>query len=589
MGMHFDYNNLQELPAFNYFRTNLKKAMKKITLGFLLLFCTISNAQENYPKDAFRAPLDIPIILAGTFGELRSNHFHSGIDIKTQQRQGLPVFAIGNGTVTRIKVSLWGYGKVLYVAHPNGYTSVYGHLQKFSPEIEEYIKKIQYQKKSYEVEVFPDYGEVKVNKGQIIAYSGNTGGSSGPHLHFEIRSSISEKPTNPLFYGIDVADATNPTLEKLFLYPLSNNSMVNQSQEKIQVNFSKQPDGSFLADKVEAFGNIGVGFIGFDRQDMAANKNGVYSVSLSVNGKVYTAYDFESFSFGETRYINTLVDYEHLGKYRQRIQKCFKSPGNNLGIYSELFNNGKIAIREGLSYTIELLIKDLKGNKVKLIIPVEGKKSDVKIKNQTKKTEHYVIAKKPNNYDLLGAKVYFPTNTFYEDFYLDLEKGADTVKIHTNTVPAHRNFTITFDASKYAKEEQKQLFIARLDGKLKPSYLNTYKRGNTFTSRTRNLGTYTLAKDTVAPKIRTKNFKEKQWLNNYKYLSVHISDDLSGVDSYSATLNGEWILMEYEPKKSTLTYNFDDKILDKKQCVLKVIVTDNVGNQNTLTTAFYRK
>lgn len=563
--------------------------MKKITLGLLLLSVVILTGQENYPKDAFRPPLDIPIILAGTFGELRSNHFHSGIDIKTQQREGLPIFAIGDGTVTRIKVSLWGYGKVLYVAHPNGYTSVYGHLQKFSPQIEEYIKKIQYQKKSFEVEVFPDYGEVKVAKDDIIAYSGNTGGSSGPHLHFEIRSSISEKPTNPLLYGLDVADATNPILEKLFIYPLSENAQVNQSDERMQIDFSKQADGTFLANKVNAIGKIGVGFIGFDRQDMAANKNGVYAVSLSVNGKVYTSYDFESFSFGETRYINTLIDYDYLGRYRQRIQKCFKSPGNYLSIYNELYKNGEIEIKDGLSYTVQLSIEDLKGNKIQLSIPIEGKKEELKVKKESQKTANYVIAKKPNNYDLGGAKVYFPANTFYDDFYIDLKKGKDTVSIHTNTVPAHRNFTITFDPSGYTEEEQKKMFIARLDDRLRPSHVSTYKRGGTFTARTRYLGTYTLAKDTIAPTIRTKNFKEKQWLNNYKYLSVLISDDLSGVDTYSATLNGEWVLMEYEPKRNTLTYNFDDKILDKKQCVLEVTVTDNVGNKNTLTTAFYRK
>ncbi|MFK7814540.1 MAG: M23 family metallopeptidase [Maribacter sp.] len=563
--------------------------MNRLFFGLILVLHLSSFGQENYPKDAFQSPLGIPLILAGTFGELRSNHFHSGIDIKTQQRQGLPVFAIGDGTITRIKVSLYGYGKVLYVAHPNGYTSVYGHLQKFGPEIEEYVKKIQYNKKAYEIEVFPDYGELKLEKGQVIAYSGNTGGSSGPHLHFEIRSSISEKPTNPLLYGLEVRDATNPVLEKLFAYPLSKNAQVNQSNSKVELNFSKQKDGSFLSEKVTALGAIGIGFKGFDRQDMAANRNGVYSVELKVNGQTCTEYDFEKFSFGETRYINTLVDYEHYGKYRQKIQQCFLTPGNRLSIYNVLKNDGRITIKEGLSYSIELILKDLEGNLTKAIIPVEGKKEIIKIQKEITKTDTYVIAKKPNNYDLGAAKVYFPSNTFYKDFYIDLKKDNDTVTIHNGRVPAHRNFTITFDTSKYSKEERKKLFIARLDKKLKASYASTYKRGSTFTTRTRNLGTYTLAKDTTAPKIRAKNFKEKQWLNNYSYLSLNISDDLSGIDTYSATLNGKWILMEYESKKNTITYNFDDKILDQKQCNLVVVVTDNVGNSTTFKRTFFRK
>lgn len=564
--------------------------MGRTFLIFLLILSMGVSAQEtSYPKEAFRSPLDIPLILAGTFGELRSNHFHSGIDIKTQQREGLPVYAIGNGTITRIKVSLWGYGKVLYVAHPNGYTSVYGHLQKFSPKIEEYIKKIQYAKKSYEVEVFPEYGEIKLEKGEIIAYSGNTGGSSGPHLHFEIRNSISEKPTNPLLYGYEVRDATNPTVVGLYGYPLSENAQLNQSNTKSQINFTRQKDGSFLADKVTALGTIGFGFVGFDRQDLAANKNGVYSVRQVVNGQVYSDYDFESFSFSETRYINTLIDYAHFGKYRQRIQKCFKSPGNHLSIYNKLVNDGKIVVKEGLSYTVELLIYDLEGNLTKLVIPVEGKNQPLKIEEETPKTDNYIVAKRPNNFDLGIAKVYFPANTFYEDFYIDLRKGSDTVMVHNNRVPAHRNFTLTFDVSKYSEAERKQLFIARLDKNSKPSYTSTYKRGNTFTTRTRNLGTYTLARDTVPPTIRTKNFKHKQWLTNYHYLSLTIADDLSGIDTYSATLNGEWILMEYEPKKNTITYNFDDRILDKKQCILKVNVTDNVGNTNTYEVTFYRK
>ena len=559
---------------------------------FLLLLTVtqLINAQKEYPQDFFRSPMDIPIVLAGTFGELRSNHFHAGLDIKTQLRQGLPIYGIADGTVTRIKISHWGYGKALYVAHPNGYTSVYAHLKKFGPEIEAYIKKLQYQKKSYEIEVFPEYGELKIKKGDIIAYSGNTGGSSGPHLHFEIRSSVTEKPTNPLLYGYEVRDATNPTLLGLFGYPLSNDAQINGSENKLQLNFSKQADGTFLADEIKASGTIGFGVNGFDRQDMAANKNGIYSVVQKVNGKTYSAYDFETFSFAESRYINTLIDYEHFGKYRQRVQKLYKEPANKLGIYSKLYQDGKINIQDGLDYTVEILLEDFEHNQTKLVIPIKGSKVPIKSKKNISKTDHLILANKPNSFDLGGAKVYFPENVFYDNFFIDLEKGADTVKIHDNTVAAHRNFTITFDVAKYNLEDRKKMFIARLrENDNMPSYSKTYKRGNTFTTRTKTFGTYTLAKDTTPPVITPKNFKAEKWLNNYNYLSLTIADDLSGINTYSATLNGEWILMEYEPKTRTITYNFDDKILTSTKCDLKVIVIDNVGNTTILEQTFYRK
>ncbi len=245
-------------------------------------------------------------------------------------------------------------------------------------------------------------------------------------------------------------------------------------------------------------------------------------------------------------------------------------------------------MEEGLSYNVEIILKDLENNFTKLVIPVEGKREELKLKKQELLTENYILSKKPNNFDLGGAKVYFPANTFYDDFYMDLKKGNDTVTIHNGKVAAHNNFTITFDVSRYSEEEKKQLFIGRLDGRRRPIYTNTYKRGDTFTTRTRNLGTYMLAKDITPPQIRAKNFKPKQWLNNYRYLSLEIKDDLSGIDTYSASLNGEWILMEYEPKTNTLTYNFDDLKLDKNQFELVILVTDNVGNSSTFTSTFYR-
>ncbi|WP_445381729.1 M23 family metallopeptidase [Robiginitalea sp. IMCC43444] len=563
--------------------------MKRILCCLMMLSALGMNAQYAGPDSDFAPPLDIPLILAGTFGELRSNHFHSGIDIKTQQRQGLPVYAIAEGTVSRVKVSHWGYGKALYISHPNGYTSVYAHLQKFSPEIDEYVKKLQYSKQSYEVEAFPEYGTLKVAKGSVIAYSGNTGGSSGPHLHFEVRSSLDEKPTNPLLYNFEVRDATNPVLEKVYVYPLSEKSQVNQSAEKIEIPLKRQADGSYLADTVYADGNIGFGIVAFDRQDMAANKNGVFRIEQRVNGKTYTRIDFDKFSFGETRLINTLIDYPHYYKYRDRIQKCFRAAGNKLSLFEAFQNNGEIAIRPGLSYQVELELSDVAGNRTLVRIPVEGKKQAVLISSKDSITSNFILASKPHSFSAGSARVYFPADTFYENFYLQLSHSGDTLYLHNPSVPAHRNFTITYEVSKYSPEERRRLFVARLGRNNRLEYERTYKRGNTFNIRSRELGSFVLAQDTIPPKISPKNFKENQWLTNYRYLSLKISDDLSGIESYSATLNGKWILMEYEPKTNTITYNFDDQILNERQCRLKVEVTDNVGNSSEFTANFYRR
>lgn len=555
----------------------------------LFLLTSVLAAQEKYPQDFFQSPLEIPMILAGTFGELRPDHFHAGIDIKTQQREGLPILAIADGTVSRIKISHWGYGKTLYVAHSGGYTSVYAHLQRYSPEIEAYVKQAQYQKKSYEIELFPDPGMLKVTGGSRLGYSGNTGRSSGPHLHFEIRKTDTQKPTNPLLFGYNVSDATNPTVVALFAYPLSKDAVVNQSTKKIQLHVAPQPDGTLLANKVTAIGTLGFGFAGFDRQDMAANKNGVYSVQQTVNGKVYTAYAFETFSFRESNYLNTFIDYAHWDRHRQRIQKCFKEPYNPLNIYTNLYNDGKIEVQAGRSYTVELRIADVAGNTTRLIIPVEGKREIPKINRDITITDTFIEAGRSYAFDLGAAKVFFPARAFYQDFYIDLKKGKDTVTLHNSSVAVHQKFTLSFNAASYPAEERKQLFIAYLDKSGKPKYSHSQKRGEVLTTQTRTLGSYTLVKDSVPPAIIPKNFRENQWLTHYRYLRLKISDDLSGIDTYQATLNGEWILMEYDPKTDTLTYNFEDKTLNKTQCRLNVTVTDKVGNASTFTTTFFRK
>ena len=565
----------------------MQQRMKLLFTSVLMLCASIAVSQKNYPQD-FRHPLDIPLLLSGTFGELRSNHFHSGIDIKTQRRQGLKIYSIGDGYVSRIKVSLWGFGKALYVTHPNGYTSVYAHLQKFSPEIEAYVKQRQYGKETFELELFPNAEELKFAKGDVIAFSGNSGGSGGPHLHFEIRDTATEKPINPLHFGMTVKDGRPPLLQGVFAYPIDGKAQVNQSNRLVNLTYKATGANTFVADKIYASGRVGFGINSYDRQDLTYNKNGVYQVTTYLNGAKKFSYDFESFSFGETRYINTFIDYKRYHQKRQRVQRLYKTPANVLSIYQS-DDDGIFTFEDGLAYDIKIEILDFHGNVTSLLIPVEGKDMKIEHPEEVTITDKFIIAKRDNLYQLGDDSVFFPKNTFYENLYADIKKSGDTLLIHDRTVPVRKRFTVSMDVSEYSEKEKQQLFIANLTRKGRPSYNRTYKKGHTFSTRMRTLGKFFLEKDTVAPKITPANFKDGKWLSNYSYLRIKIQDDLSGIDTYQGTIDGEWVLFEYEPKTKMLTYNFSDKKLLGTKHLVELVVTDNVGNSTTFTSTFFRK
>ncbi|MDB2462623.1 M23 family metallopeptidase, partial [Algibacter sp.] len=332
----------------------------RFILSLFLVFSLFTNAQDNYPKDYFSSPLDIPLVLAGTFAELRSNHFHSGVDIKTQQRVGLKVNAVANGFVSRIKVSHYGYGKALYITHPNGYTSVYAHLQKFSPDIEAYVKKQQYEKESYEIELFPKAEDLPVLKDNLVAYSGNTGSSGGPHLHFEIRDK-KERPINPMLFGMDIKDTTNPIVESIYAYPLDDNSFINNLNTKQKLRLTPLKNGDYTTENIEALGNIGFAINTIDRQDLAANSNGVYNIQTFINGNRNFEIDFSRFSFDETKHINQLIDYEHFSTKRKRIQKLFKK-NNPLSLFKSVLNDGVIKVEDSTYSVYKIRVADFKNN-----------------------------------------------------------------------------------------------------------------------------------------------------------------------------------------------------------------------------------
>ncbi|WP_371873508.1 M23 family metallopeptidase [Seonamhaeicola sp. ML3] len=549
----------------------------------------MSNTQNNYPQDYFRSPLDIPLILSGTFAELRSNHFHSGIDLKTQQRVGLNVKACADGFVSRIKISNYGYGKAIYVTHPNGYTTVYAHLQKFEPEIEAYIKQQQYKKESYEIELFPSADTLPIKKGQLIAYSGNSGGSGGPHLHFEIRDNA-QRPVNPMLFGIDIADTKKPFVKSLYAYPLDNNTFVNNSNEKQKLRLIPIEGGNYVVESIKAIGNIGFGIETNDRQNLASNSNGVYNIQSFVNGNKNFELDFKRFAFSETKHINQLIDYEHYAKKKQRIQKLYRV-NNPLSIYKSVLDEGVVSIKDSAYVVYKIRITDFKDNETWVTLNVKGTKKAVAKAKQPKTTPYYINVNQDINLKKDNVTVDFYKDTFYEDFYLNFEVSNDTLTLHKDVKAAKKSFNISYDISKYNAKDKSSLYIARLLGYNKyPSYTSTKREGDLLKARTKTLGTFALALDTINPTIKPVNFKNGQWLSKYRYLKIKIDDKESGVSKYRATINGKWILMERNNyTDNTITFDFNDGIVTDTKNILKVIVTDNVGNNSTFEALFYRK
>lgn len=550
--------------------------MQKTILIFFITLSFSALGQSKLMESNFRSPVDFDMYLSGTFAELRGGHFHAGIDIKTYEQVGKVVKMIEDGYISRIKISRYGYGKAIYVNHTNGYTSVFGHLDGFNRTISDYIEAIQQKRQEYEFDVAVPKDALFYKKGNIIAYSGNSGYSFGPHIHFEIRESDSQKPVNPLFFGYDVNDDLPPVIRGVKIYDDHGETLLKTS------HLSK---GKYHIPGMDTFivnGNVSFGIDAIDMLNGAPNRNGVYNYQLFRDDSLVFHWKADRFSFYETRYINALIDYAEYVESGRKFMTTRRLPNNKLSMYEFIKDDGDFEVNAGDTTQWVYELTDIKGNLSTI--------SFVTIGDSSRNTTADTICLKPeyqlNPFDAAtithqDLRLDFERNSFYETASFNItEKPADSLpvsyQIGNKHIPVHRYFTLSCDPGfleDSLKPKALWMIFDDSDGDFK-AVSTTYKAG-LLQGYSRSFGWYTVKVDTVAPTIEWP-VKKNAWRPGDE-LRISIKDNLSGVEDYNLYVDGKWLIAEYDAKNDLLIYTISDK-LSKGKHTFQCELTDGKNN-----------
>lgn len=564
-----------------------------LTTSLIIMSCVTSSLvqplfAQTGKAGLYRAPLDIPLLLSGTFAELRSGHFHSGLDFRTGGVEGLNVYAIADGYVNRVVVSPTGFGKAVYIAHPEtGHVSVYAHLKHFHGKIADYVLQQQYNRESFAVNLFPEAGQIPIIKGDLIGFSGNTGSSAGPHLHFEIRDASTQHPLNPLHFGFRVKDYIRPSIKTLAVYPVGPDAQVDghSHYKTFEVQgWGEQPRVKDN-DTIRAYGEIAFGITTFDTHNDTPNRNGVYSIELFIDSIKVFGFRALRFSFDETRYLNSFIDYAHYINHKNRIIRTEIDPMNQLSLYDGMHDKGTFTVEAGQTYRAAYIVRDNHGNISRLPFLIEGvektaspqEKLNIKGEKITAGVEKTIYGK--------GFIAEFHKDAFYRDIVLQYstrrsEPGlSDIISLGDPTIPVHSHFNLSIKPAA-GQTDLSKLIIAKLEEDKEPiSIGGTYENGYII-ARSRSFGEFVLMADTAAPSIRPLNFKHNSDISRMQQLRIEIEDELSGIESYRPILNGDWILMEYDAKNKLLFYDFCERVR-KGTNLFEITVRDKSGNQST--------
>jgi hypothetical protein len=560
-----------------------------ITFGLL---CNSAGAQVN-----FSSPLKIPLSMSASFGELRADHFHSGVDFKTQGVTGKEVLAADDGYVYLILISPTGYGNAIYIRHPSGYSTVYGHLERYAPEIEEYVKYQQYRYKSFAISITPPVDRLPVSKGQLIGYSGNTGSSSGPHLHFEVRKSDSEKPVNPLKFGFDIEDNIKPLIERLAVYPASGNTSINGLKRRIFIDVAGGNGHYYLPTdtRIRISGPAGFGITAYDYMNNTSNRFGINSIELVIDSIPWFTYELDEFSFSESKYINAHVDYEASVRYNMDVEKTFILPNDKLSLYRNYMNNGYFDFNDTREHNLSITVKDSKGNKTTLSFVVESvSQAPLSVAEEPDSTVIIMPFGRANTFSNGNINLVIPQGALYDTLYFrysehpgDRRLFSDIYQIASRFTPLHKPFTLSVRVDTMPKGMEDKLIMAQVDESGRIFYAGgTYSKGR-LSADLASFGSYAVSVDSVPPDISSNGFTDGADLSQKSSIRLKITDNLSGIKTYNGTIDGNWVLFEYDAKSNLIYYKFDEKRLPKGiDHKLVVTVTDNRNNTQTLVRNF---
>ena len=553
-------------------------------LAGIFLFAGITN--NTAEAQQLRKPMDIPVLLSGNFGELRSNHFHSGIDFKTQGVEGKPIHSVQDGYVSRISVSPWGYGNGLYITHPNGTTTVYGHLQKFSQKITAYLKEKQYEQESFNVNLSLTPDELPVKEGELVALSGNTGSSGRPLLHFEVRDTETEEPMDPIEYYKDlIKDTQAPKIQGIMVYSMPGKGVVNGSRRKLELKPVTAKNGKqTLTGKIEAWGEIGLAVKGYDYMDNTSNIYGIKDITLTADSQVIFHSNLDRFAFDESLYLNSFTDFEEWKEHRSFYIKSFVDPGNRLR-FIESLNRGILTIDEPRTYHLTYQLADAFGNTTQLSIQIEGKEQPIpEVDTENTELFHWWS---DNRFGAKGIRLTIPKGNLYDDLYFRYSVKEDSAALgathilHNKPVAFHKSAKLSLRLQTDTLENKQQYGIVRLQNGRRSWTGGVYRNG-WVDADIKEMGSYTLGQDLVPPTITPLN--PATWVSKQS-IALRLSDNLSGVQTYRGEIDGQYVLFEMN-SKSVITYHFDKERLARGKHTLKLFVTDACGNQSTYTYPF---